>query len=268
MTRRMDRGRWTRGLVALIALLLPAATAAAPQNEFRWTGQIAAGQTVEIRGVSGSIKAAPSASGQIELVATKQGRRSDPGEVKIETVPHAGGVTICAVYPTPPDADEQNRCAPGDAARLGSRNNDVRVDFTIGIPKGVHLVARTVNGSIDIRELDGRVDAATVNGGVQFDTRAAGRAKTVNGSITGRLGRADWTDTLEMETVNGSITLDLPETIDADVEAKTVNGRITSDLPLTLKEMSRRSLKGTLGNGGRRLSLGTVNGSIALRRGA
>ena len=59
-----------------------------------------------------------------------------------------------------------------------------------------------------------------------------------------------------------------PGGTDADVDARTVNGRIESSLPLTLKEYSRRSLKGTLGSGGRGLSLGTVNGSITLKSGA
>jgi hypothetical protein len=44
-------------------------------------------------------------------VATKHGRRSDPAEVEIEVVEHAGGVTICAVYPSP--GSRPNECRQG-----------------------------------------------------------------------------------------------------------------------------------------------------------
>jgi Putative adhesin len=273
----MSAIRIARRFAALTALSLLATAIPAPllaqddddrptrREEFKWSGQIAPGQTVEVKGVNGPIHAEPSTSGQVEVYAIKSGRRSDPRGVTIKVVPHAEGVTICSVYPNV--EDEPNECLPGRRGRMNTRNNDVKVEFTVRVPSGANLAARTVNGGIDARDLDGRVEVSTVNGSVDFSTQGTGVAKTVNGSINGKLGRADWTDTLELETVNGSITLALPAGTDADVDARTVNGRINSSLPLTLQEMTRRSLKGTLGSGGRGLSLGTVNGSITLKSG-
>ena len=269
--------RTARRFVALTALSLLATALPAParaqddddrparREEFKWSGQISPGQTVEVKGVNGAIRAEPSSSGQVEVYAVKSGRRNDPREVTIKVVPHGDGVTICSVYPSVDD--EPNECLPGRRGRMNTRNNDVKVEFTVRVPSGANLAARTVNGGIEARDLDGRVEVSTVNGSVDFSTQGTGVAKTVNGSITGKLGRADWTDTLTLETVNGSITLALPTGTDADVDARTVNGRINSSLPLTLQEMTRRSLKGTLGSGGRGLSLGTVNGSITLKAG-
>jgi hypothetical protein len=275
----MYAARTARRFVALTAFSLLATAVAAParaqddddnrptrRQEFKWAGQIAPGQTVEVKGVNGAIRAEPSSSGQVEILALKSGRRSDPQQVAIRVVPHDGGVTICSVYPNVED-DEPNECRPGRGGRMNTRNNDVKVEFTVRVPSGSNLIARTVNGGIEARDLDGRVEVSTVNGSVNFSTQGTGVAKTVNGSITGKLGRADWTDTLQLETVNGSIELALPAGTDADVDARTVNGRINSALSLTLQEMTRRSLKGTLGSGGRGLSLGTVNGSITLKAG-
>ena len=59
-------------------------------------------------------------------------------------------------------------------------------------------------------------------------------AQTVNGSIEVRMGRANWTDALEFETVNGGITIELPGDLNADVNASTVNGSLSSDWPLTV----------------------------------
>jgi hypothetical protein len=269
--------RIARRWLALSALSLLATAVATPvlaqddddrparREEFKWAGQIQPGQTVEVKGVNGPIHAEPSTSGQVEIYALKSGRRSDPQGVTIKVVPHGAGITICSVYPSVDD--EPNECLPGRRGHMNTRNNDVKVEFTVRVPSGSNFSGRTVNGSIDARDLDGRVEVSTVNGSVDFSTQGTGVAKTVNGSITGKLGRADWTDTLELETVNGSITLALPAGTDADVDARTVNGRINSSLPLTLQEMTRRSLKGTLGSGGRGLSLGTVNGSITLKAG-
>lgn len=233
--------------------------------DFRWEGTVAPGQTVDVKGVNGPVEARPSASGRVEVVAERSGRRNDPEEVKIEVVEHAGGVTICAVYPSPDSTP--NECAPGDDGRMKVRNNDVKVAFSVRVPAGVGFAGRTVNGAVDAEDLDGNLSLSTVNGGITFSTTGYAEATTVNGSIRGSLGRADWQDDLEFATVNGGVTLDMPDGLSAEVEAKTVNGSISTDFPLTVRgRFSNRRLTGTIGDGGRRLQIATVNGGIALRR--
>jgi len=83
------------------------------------------------------------------------------------------------------------------------------------------------------------------------------------------MGRADWSNDLEFSTVNGGITLILPNgKLDTDVRANTVNGDIETDWPLMVSgRFSQRRLHGTIGAGGRGLSLSTVNGEIRLKKG-
>src|SRR5687767_12481386 len=69
------------------------------KDEFRWSGRITPGATLEVKGINGRIQATPAVGREIELVALKRGRRHDPKLVEIEFVEHAGGLTICAVYP-------------------------------------------------------------------------------------------------------------------------------------------------------------------------
>jgi DUF4097 and DUF4098 domain-containing protein YvlB len=79
------------------------------------------------------------------------------------------------------------------------------------------------------------------------------------------MGRADWPDGADFRTVNGEITLRLPAAVNAEVRAETANGHIKSELPLAITgQVDPRRLQGTLGSGGRRLALATVNGSITL----
>jgi hypothetical protein len=247
----------------LVAALIPVTAAA---QDFQWRGPVAQGRAIEIKGVNGDVRAEPSGSNEVEVVAVKRGTRDNPDSVRIEAVPHSGGVTICAVYPSR-DGQRPNECAPGDAGRMNVQNNDVSVRFTVRVPAGVTLIGKTVNGQIDAIRLNGDVVLTTVNGSINFSTTGGGRATTVNGSIQGEMGRADWTETLNMKTVNGSITLTLPTSLNTDVKASTVNGDIASDFPMTISgRISRRRVEGTIGGGGRLLALDSVNGSITLKR--
>jgi hypothetical protein len=244
-------------------LIAPAAVGA---QDFQWRGAVRQGQSIEIKGVNGDVRAEPSGGNDVEVVAVKRANRDNPESVRIEVVPHGAGVTICAVYPSR-DTQKPNECLPGEGGRMNVQNNDVSVRFTVRVPAGVTFVGRTVNGEIEAARLNGDVALTTVNGSVAFSTTGGGRASTVNGSIRGEMGRADWTNTLEMSTVNGSITLALPPDLNTEVKASTVNGDISSEFPMTVTgRMSRRKLEGTIGGGGRVLSLESVNGSITLKR--
>ncbi len=257
--------RYAGATLALAGAMLVTPTVLSAQD-FSWNGSLPAGQSIEIKGVNGEIVAVPASGGQVRVTAVKtEGRRGDADDVRIETVRHDGGVTICAVYP---DGRERNECRPGNAGRLGARDNDVKVDFRVEVPANVDFIGTSVNGAISATGLAGRVAAETVNGRVEIQTRGIARAQTVNGSIEVSMDRADWAGELEFETVNGSIDVTInTENPSMDVEATTVNGSISTDWPLTVQgRWGPKRLNGTIGSGGRTLSLTTVNGSISLRR--
>jgi hypothetical protein len=235
-------------------------------NEFHWRKQLAPGRLIEIKGINGSVHAEPATGNEVEVVAEKSSKRDDVNSVTIETVEHADGITICAVYPSR-DVEKPNVCAPGAGGRMSVQNNDVTVTFTVRVPAGVRFAGRTVNGGVDASELAADVDARTVNGSVNISTTGLARAETVNGSITARMGNASWADNLQFKTVNGKVDVSFPATLSAQVDAETVNGDIQSDFPITVTgRVSKRKLNGTIGGGGRELHLRTVNGDVVIRR--
>lgn len=249
-------------------------------QDFHWVGPIASGQSIEIRGINGGITAEPAPGSDLEVFAVKKGRRSDPASVDIKVVPHAGGVTICAVYPNE-YSDGNNSCQPGGTAfnsegkpqnressgTINVRNNDVNVEFKVRVPSGVAFVGRTVNGEIAAKALNGNVDSRTVNGSIDIATAGYARARTVNGGISARMGRADWKDTLDFKTINGGIDLDFPASLNTTIDAETFNGDVESDFPLkVLGRISRKHMSGTIGEGGRELLLKTLNGSIRVKK--
>ncbi len=233
----------------------------AQEADFVWHGAVGTGQTVEIKGVNGDIIVERAAGSEIEVRAEKRARRSDVNEVRIEVVEHAEGVTLCAVYPS--SRGRENTCRPGSGGGNSIRNNDVRVTFYVSVPENVSFEGRTVNGDVEVHDLASDVSASSVNGDIEISTTGFAEASTVNGSIDAAMERYDIEAGLSFSTVNGSISLDLPDDVDADLDARWLNGRLQTDLPFErIGRVSRFSAKGVLGNGGPELNVTTVNGSI------
>jgi hypothetical protein len=262
----MNRTRVCTFTLPAALLLISASGALAGQASPQgWRGAIAPGNVIEIKGVNGDVRATPSSGGEVEVSAVMKGRRSNPADVRLEIVQHAEGVTICAMYPSPDG--RPNECQPGGGGRMSVRDNDVRVDFTVHVPSGVRFAGRTVNGDVTAEGLGAPVSVRTVNGDAEFSTSAYGDAQTVNGSIRGTIGSAAWSDSLSFKSVNGSVSIVLPADTSTDLKVTTVNGSITTAFPINVVgTVDRRKLNGTIGAGGRELSIETVNGSVTLRK--
>jgi hypothetical protein len=257
--------------VALAALALGGAAGCATAQagggdtgSYEWRGAMPAGGTLEIKGVNGTLHVRSAGGSEVVVSARLRGRRSDPATVRVERVEHAGGLTFCAVYPTP-SGERANSCEPGEGGRMNTRRNDVEVEFNVEVPAGVPFRGRTVNGSVNALDLDSDVDVATVNGSVEVSTTRGAQARTVNGSIEARFGGPLRQDA-SFETVNGRITLAVPRDLNANLEARWLNGGLESDIPISMSgRMGRGRATGTLGSGGATLRLVTVNGSIRIR---
>jgi hypothetical protein len=233
-----------------------------PKHEaWNWSGTLAAGRTLEINGINGEIVAEPGTGDQVVVTADKHARRHDPAEVQIKVVQDSDGITICAVYPKASSPCEKDHWGGG------TNNSDVAVDFHVKVPAGVAFNANTVNGRVAAHGLTGTLRAHTVNGACDISTLGTGEATTVNGSVKATIGRLERGKDLSFKTVNGSITLGLPEGVDAELEGSTVNGQIESDFPVTITgKWGPRHMNATLGKGGTQISASTVNGSIHLAR--
>jgi hypothetical protein len=262
------KSRYCSFSVVAIAFLVAATGAAFAQGqngdqtrEFHWTGKLSPDQIVEIKNLNGKIEARGDSSiDQVEVTAEKSGPDADA--VKIDVVPNGDGVTICAIYPH----GATGPCEPGDKWHVDSHNEKARVDFTVRIPTNLRFAANSVNGSVTAENMGRFVRADSVNGSLHVSTKQWAELSSVNGSIEATMGSADWTGTLKISTVNGSIDLRMPSDLNADVRFSSVNGRLTSDFPLTMSgKFGGRRIEGRIGNGGRELVVDTVNGSLRLK---
>ena len=258
--------------LAGMTVALTAGAVAGQEEPFRWSGALAPGQVVEVKGIMGTIMAEPATGGTAEVVAEKRGRSTDFGEVEIRVVEAPDGVTICAVY-HPEDYDSED-CDLDDRRRdrdwNDSRDTRVDVDFTVKVPEGVELIATVVTGDVEARGLRSDVVAHSVSGDVAVSTSGVVEAGTVSGSVDVEMGSLDWTR-LSFNTVSGDITLRLPEGLGAEVEFESLSGDLDTDFDLRVEGRRDRRwvgsrVEGTIGAGGRELAFHTVSGSVRLLR--
>lgn len=240
------------------------------EKPFTWSGAIQAGHSVYVRNLNGSVRVEAGTGDKVEVRAEKSWRRGNPDDVKI-TVKQVGSgngdVLVCALWNDRSSCDEDGYHSHSDGWRDRDDRNDVSVEFTVRLPAGVKVDASTVNGSVRVDGATSDVVAHTVNGSVEaYSSGGAVSARTTNGDVEVRAAKLD-IDHSEFSTVNGTVTVALPASVDADVDMRTVNGSLTSDFPLTVQgSFNPRRLHATLGKGGPNLRLSTVNGSIRLRK--
>ncbi|HEY7768919.1 hypothetical protein, partial [Longimicrobium sp.] len=72
-------------------------TAAAGQEDFRWSGRLARGQEIEINGIIGNVTAETASGDQVEVIGRRRG--AGAADVRIEAVETRDGITICTIYP-------------------------------------------------------------------------------------------------------------------------------------------------------------------------
>jgi len=136
-------------------------------------------------------------------------------------------------------------------------------------PASAALSAGSVSGDVFVNGARGDINANSVSGDVHLEHIRATtvNAHTVSGDVVVQadelIGRGD----LSFKSVSGNVTLEVPRTFEADLSMSTVSGDINSDFPLTLGNgrMNRHRVDARIGNGGRRLDVGTVSGDLRLR---
>jgi DUF4097 and DUF4098 domain-containing protein YvlB len=250
-----------------------------------WDGRIDAGRWFNLSNINGSVTIDPSSDNSVHVRAEKLPHRDgDIRDVSFVVIQNGGDVRICTLTYDDDRCDEDGLHSSGDHNRRRERN--VEVKYTVQVPRGVRVAAGTVNGSmtvrgvgaevrantvnggLEVRDASGQVTAHTVNGNVNVTTNAGPvNASTVNGSITARMDALARDGDMKFSTVNGGITVETPSSLDANVSLNTMFGGISSDFPVQLSgKFGPRHAEGTIGRGGRRISMNTVNGSVELRK--
>lgn len=228
------------------------------QDEWSRSYPLSAGAQLEIINVNGRITAEASEGSTVELRAERTVKASDDESAR----------TLLGQIDMHEEVGEGRVRVEVRAPRLsGLRGHQVQ--WTVKVPKGVNVQLRTVNGGVRMTGLEGDIIAESTNGGVSGKALMATglQAEVTNGGVDIELANAPTTGTFSLESVNGGVSLAMPEASRANISARCTNGGISvSGLEVTIEgEQSRRRLQGVLNGGGARVSLETTNGGVRLK---
>jgi DUF4097 and DUF4098 domain-containing protein YvlB len=247
--------RWML-LVPAAAVLLAAASGAAPvreQERIVEKYQTGSQPTLGLKNVNGDVVLEGWDENRIEVTAVKYASSKERLE-DVEITFHMD--------------DDRLRIEvdPDGGDRWPSRHGSVGVDFEIHAPRGTKVDAiEVVNGGVKIRGIEGDVDVSSVNGGVSGEDLGGDvDLATVNGGVS--LVAGGGADSIRLHSVNGGVLLVLPKKFDARIQAGTVHGTIRADGEADATSFTGTSMSATLGKGGMKVDLNTVNGSIEIRR--
>jgi DUF4097 and DUF4098 domain-containing protein YvlB len=150
--------------------------------------------------------------------------------------------------------------------RVDLHTGDGKIE--IGNFKG-EMQLRSGDGSQEIDGVDGKLRAITGDGHI----RANGRfdeldLKTGDGRVDARAAAGSALATgWKLESGDGTVTLEVPENLAADLDLHTGDGHIDLDVPVTTEGKIREGeVRGRLNGGGNLLVIHTGDGSIRLRK--
>lgn len=225
------------------------------------TVALSPGGSVSLENINGDATIEVWGSDEVRIYAVKSASSQellDDLEVEIEA--DLKSVRIDTEYPS-------SREYPGEERDHGDRERrHMKVEYTLTVPRWAMIDdVDLVNGNLLIVGVQGEIDAETVNGNIVV-RESAGHASlaTVNGAIELYVDQLGGSDRVDLEAVNGSIDLYLSSAVGADIRAESVNGTLSNDLGIAVAKGKYigSSFEGSIGGGGSRIDLETVNGEI------
>jgi putative adhesin len=269
--KRMHLQRWFSGLI-LGGLVCSWAALPARADEWSKTYTLTGKPDLRVETTDAGIHVSTWDQNTIEAKVTTSGYKIGPDGIRVEEHQTGDMVEIDVRFP------HHDFC-------IGICFH--RVDVTIQMPREGRVDLRTGDGKIElgnfkgemqlhsgdgsqeINDVDGKLRALTGDGHI----RANGRfdeldLKTGDGRVEARATAGSalamgW----RLETGDGSVTLEVPDNLAADVDLHTGDGHIDLDMPVTTEGKVREGeLRGKLNGGGNLLTIHTGDGSIRLRK--
>jgi len=144
------------------------------------------------------------------------------------------------------------------------RRTSWSVSFEVMVPRRTDLRLSAHNGGIGVEDVEGRMDLGTTNGGLNLRHVAGDvRGETTNGGVTVALDGDKWRGSgLDVRTTNGGVNLSIPRDYGARLETGTVNGSMNIDFPITVQGTIGRRITTQLGSGGPPIRAITTNGGV------
>lgn len=145
---------------------------------------------------------------------------------------------------------------------LHSKDGDILADMLSGTFR-----LDSGNGKITGTSLDGKCEVFTSDGSIHVDGRFDSLdIESANGAVTARAESGSKISTSwNIATKDGTVNLDVPKDLPANLNARTDDGRVSVGLPVAADgDLSKQAVRGAINGGGPMLFIRTGNGSIRL----
>jgi hypothetical protein len=288
--RRIRLG-WTGLAGMVLAGLALAAPAGALADEVTKTFTVTGHARVQVTTDDGSVRVSTGDVKQVEIRVEYTGYKLDK-DLRVTATQNGDSVEVIAKTGSdwgmhfgmghrnvrvevhmPKDADLEVNTGDGSVeADSITGNLDVRTGdghITVQGAKG-NIRLHTGDGHIEGNGLDGKAEITTGDGHVNVQGRFdALDIKTGDGSVTARAGKgstvsAQW----NIHTGDGSVDLELPAEMQANLDASTHDGRISLGIPVMVEgTFSSTKIFGKMNGGGQAIVVRTGDGSIRLNKG-
>src|SRR6202041_3209751 len=226
-------------------------------EEFHQTYALASDGRVELDNINGAVHISTWDQDEVKVDAVKYAdskERLEQAHIEIDS--GKDHISIRTKYP------DHNQ-----SWNWGSHNNPASVEYTLTVPRTARLdEIKLINGSLDVTGMSGEVNASCINGRLEaHDLSGRARLSTINGRLDARFGQLA-SNSVELNSVNGSVELTIPSDSKAELEADTVSGGIDNDFGLHVNNhrFVGHDLRGELAGGGTRIELKNGNGRIAV----
>jgi DUF4097 and DUF4098 domain-containing protein YvlB len=134
------------------------------------------------------------------------------------------------------------------------------------VQPGISQKISTVSGSVSTAKT-GNLDVSSTSGSITFVFGGQDlEARTVSGSIQGKIDSLNKDGSVRLHSVSGSIEMDAFAAVDASVSLHSLSGAVSCNFPLSATDQKRNSLEGRIGGGSARLEATTTSGPITIRR--
>jgi DUF4097 and DUF4098 domain-containing protein YvlB len=292
-------------IAALLLVAMMWGSTEGAERRFEKKFSVSPGGKLALQTDAGSVLVKGGSSGEVQILAELRGAKAEVEGFEIsatqtaETIEVRGDarrsskfslfrrdVNVKYVVTVPPEYNLRIRTAGGDIEINRSKGDveaetsggDVRVNgveghITVKTSGGdIHaekvagyLRARTSGGDIAMRTLSAEVDVSTSGG----DIRLAGVEGKVSAATSGgdiALKMIDARKGVRAETSGGSITLSIPPSTAAEIDASTSGGDVRCTIPVTTAgKLEESRLRGTMNGGGSLILLRTTGGDVTIR---
>ncbi len=226
-------------------------------DKFTWSGSVAEAGRLVLENAYGDIRTRDAKGDLLDVLANIQIHGDDPvgARVLVETV----GDTVHVKVLYEAKAAEASEWVEGQVPRG-------RVDVAVLVPRGLDVEARTTKGLLELKGIDGSIEAETDGGELRVVTGGPLKTSSAHGAQSILFRGTNWSEASILKSTSGDISVWLPPAVGFSFDGRT-RGTITTDYSIEitrLRDGLTKVARTRVGHGHTHLEMASERGKLSL----